>query len=150
MSFVIGCCIRKGCIAMRMGSLSTDKDHIQFLYQIPALKRDKDAFVWFYRAITSGMFNVRQVGCKDSWVIEKGGKQAGIFSKEDLKLENDFVEKCMDLEGHDYYMSGQCDKREVTLGINLEDSCVYLVRKTKDTGFHEDLEEKLGLNAAMD
>ena len=135
---------------MRMGSLSTDKDHIQFLYQIPALKRDKDAFVWFYRAITSGMFNVRQVGCKDSWVIEKGGKQAGIFSKEDLKVENDFVEKCMDLEGHDYYMSGQCDKREVTLGINLEDSCVYLVRKTKDTGFHEDLEEKLGLNAEME
>lgn len=131
---------------MRIGSLSTDKDHIQFLYQISALKKDKDAFTWFFKAINSGMFNVRQVSCKDSWLIEKGGKQAGIFSKEDLKVQENFVEKCMDLEGHEYCMVGQCNKRDVTLGINLADGCVYLIRKTKDTGFHEELEEKLGLN----
>jgi len=132
---------------MRVGSLSTDRDHIQFLYQIPALKKDKDAFIWFFKAITSGLFDVRQVACKDSWVTEKGGKFAGMFSKEELKQQDVFVEKCMDLEGYEYYMTGQCNKRDVTLGINLQDGYVYLIRKTKDTGFHEELEEKLGLNA---
>ncbi len=130
---------------MRIGSLSTDKSHIQFLYQIAEWQQDKDIFQWFFDAINSGIFKVRQVSCRDTWLIESLGRQAGNFPKDALKSKEAFVKKCIEMEGNDYYLMGQYEKKDIVLGINLEEKYIYLTRRTADTGLHESIEEKLKL-----
>lgn len=130
---------------MRIGSLSTDKSHIQFLYQIAGWQQDKDIFRWFFQAMTSGLFKIRQVTCRDTWLIETQGKAAGNFPKESLNSQDAFVKKCIEMEGSDYYFTGQCEKKDVVMGINLHEKYVYLTRRTADTGLHEIIEEKLKL-----
>ena len=130
---------------MRIGSLSTDKSHIQFLYQISGWQQDKDIFQWLYQAMNCGLFKVRQVACRDTWLIETQGKQAGMFPKDSLKSQDAFVKKCILMEGNDYYFTGQCEKKDVVLGINLREKYIYLTRRTSDTGLHEVIEEKLKL-----
>jgi len=130
---------------MRIGSLSTDKSHIQFLYQISGWHQDKDVFQWFYDAVKSGLFKIRQVSCRDTWLVESHGRQAGNFPKESLRNKDTFVKKCIEMEGSDYYFIGQYEKKDVELGINLNDKYVYLTRRTADTGLHEIIEEKLKL-----
>ena len=134
-----------GVNCMRIGSLSTDKSHIQFLYQISGWQQDKDIFQWFYDAMNSGIFKVKQVNCKDTWLIESLGRQAGAFPKDSLKSKDAFVKKCMDMEGSDYCLVGQFEKKDIVLGINLAEKYIYLTRRTADTGLHEAIEEKLRL-----
>ena len=135
---------------MRIGSLSTDRSHIQFLYQISGWNQDKDIFQWFYGALNNSIFKVKQVYCSDTWLIETSGKQAGVFPKDSLKSKDAFVKKCMDMEGSNYYFIGQCEKRDIVLGINLEEKYIYLTRKTADTGLHELVEETLRLDEPVE
>ncbi|MBQ1915720.1 MAG: hypothetical protein II178_10965 [Selenomonadaceae bacterium] len=130
---------------MRIGSLSTDKDHIQFLYQISSWQKDKDIFQWLFQTINSGLFKIRQVACRDTWFIEVKDKQAGTFPKESLKSQEAFIKRCIAMEGNDYYFMGQYDKKDIVIGINLNEKYIYLTRRTADTGLHEVIEEKLKL-----
>jgi hypothetical protein len=49
------------------------------------------------------------------------------------------------MEGNDYYFMGQYDKKDIVIGINLNEKYIYLTRRTADTGLHEVIEEKLKL-----